>query len=552
MTENSISLLLASIIFLLSTGVGGLGYRNFKKEWMGAWGLIISILLLVWSFAQLINFYFNRSEIIYFNITIFVLLAIGNIVNTVKQKSLSGNGLAAASFGLICGEALKFLTLSSVFIWVGHFFQLICLSLCFTFLFFLKSEDKFRKEERRFQEIIGEKREVIKYRKQELEEAKKHEKIMEETLLRQIERSNKFSVFFQISKNIGAGTDREKITQIIPDEIAKTWDIVFCGIYLWDPDRDELILKYSSNFSDELVNKLAFKRGEGLAGWVAVEGKPVNLRNPINDPRFKDKHNLWLKETKIEFSSLLCVPINLGERNLGILELIRDNGVNENISSTAFTEEDENVLFLLANQTALYMENLCQHEEGRDAYLNIIKSLLNAIEARDSYTRGHSEQTTQYALAIAKKMRLNAEMVENIKHAANLHDIGKIGVRENVLNKSKRLTTDEYSHIKNHPFMGAQILKPIKSLQGIIPIIYHHHERYDGKGYMDGLKKDEIPLGARILCVADSFEAMTSDRPYHKGMSTAEGMQQLKKNKGTQFDPQVVDAFLEVLQEDLV
>jgi putative nucleotidyltransferase with HDIG domain len=245
------------------------------------------------------------------------------------------------------------------------------------------------------------------------------------------------------------------------------------------------------------------------------------------------------------------VPINADDKNLGVIELINySSGWKDKASQRVFDEDDEHILYTLANQLALFMENIGQYEESREAYLDIIRSLVNAIEARDPYTRGHSEQTTKYAVAIAQKLNLPAEAVETIRYAASLHDIGKIGIKETILKKAKKLTADEYSHIKNHPFMGAQILKPIKSLQEVIPIVYHHHERYDGQGYLDGLQKDEIPIGARILCVADSFEAMTSDRPYHKGLQKHEAMTVLRQETGSQFDPQVVDAFLEVLQEE--
>jgi putative nucleotidyltransferase with HDIG domain len=252
----------------------------------------------------------------------------------------------------------------------------------------------------------------------------------------------------------------------------------------------------------------------------------------------------------ITFKAMLLAPVNIGEKSLGIIEVINYTGWKDRVTQQVFSAEDEHMLYTLANQIALFLQTVVNYEESREAYLDIIRSLVNAIEARDPYTRGHSEQTTKYAVSIAQKMALPAEAIEVVRYAASLHDIGKIGIKENILKKVKKLTADEYSHIKNHPFMGAQILKPIKSLQEVIPIVYHHHERYDGKGYLDGLQRDEIPIGARILSVADSFEAMTSDRPYHKGLPKEEAMEQLKKSSGTQFDPHVVNAFMEVMEEE--
>ncbi|MDD5492749.1 MAG: HD domain-containing protein, partial [bacterium] len=343
-----------------------------------------------------------------------------------------------------------------------------------------------------------------------------------------------------------------QILNTIPEEITKVWKVQMCGLYLWEEELEALVLKYGTGYESNFINRLSFKKGEGLVGWTAVESKPVRLVDPANDPRFKDKYNLLVKNSSkmITFKAMLLAPINIGEKSLGIIEIINYTGWKDRVSQQVFSAEDEHMLYTLANQIALFLQTVVNYEESREAYLEIIRSLVNAIEARDPYTRGHSEQTTKYAVSIARKLALPAEAIEIVRYAASLHDIGKIGIKENILKKVKKLTADEYSHIKNHPFMGAQILKPIKSLQDVIPIVYHHHERYDGKGYLDGLQRDEIPIGARILSVADSFEAMTSDRPYHKGLPKEEAMEQLKKSAGSQFDPQVVNAFMEVMEEE--
>lgn len=187
------------------------------------------------------------------------------------------------------------------------------------------------------------------------------------------------------------------------------------------------------------------------------------------------------------------------------------------------------------------------YKELKEIYNGLIFSLIYAIEAKSPWTKGHSDRVRNYALAIAKELGFGEQDMETIKTAALLHDIGKIGTYEVILDKPGKLTDEEFALIKKHPAKGEEILKPIKHLGKILPIIRHHHERIDGKGYPDGLKGDEIPLCARILHVADSFDSMTADRPYRKSPGIEYAISEFKKYSGTQFDPKVVEAFLRVL-----
>jgi len=183
-------------------------------------------------------------------------------------------------------------------------------------------------------------------------------------------------------------------------------------------------------------------------------------------------------------------------------------------------------------------------------YLGAMGVMVGTMEAKDHYTKGHSERVTHYAVNIAKELKLPEGQQELIRYACQLHDIGKVGVRDSILHKLEKLTNEEWEEIKLHPTISANILKPLGFLDGGIPIIQHHHERYDGSGYPEGLKIDSIPLGARIIAVADAFDAMTSERPYRKAKSKDEAIAELKKNTGSQFDPIIVKAFLEVLEKE--
>ena len=180
----------------------------------------------------------------------------------------------------------------------------------------------------------------------------------------------------------------------------------------------------------------------------------------------------------------------------------------------------------------------------RASFLSAVTALVYALEAKDEYTSGHSQRVAEVSVAIARELGLQRDNIEKIRLAGLIHDIGKIGMRESILNKPAGLTEEEFQHIKYHPEIGERILNPIVDDEEILMMVRHHHERYDGNGYPDRLSGEQIPLGARILTVADSYDAMTSERPYRKAMSVEFACAEVERFKGTQFDPRVADAFL--------
>ncbi len=187
---------------------------------------------------------------------------------------------------------------------------------------------------------------------------------------------------------------------------------------------------------------------------------------------------------------------------------------------------------------ALKLDRLYAEQEA--LFLETILSLAEAVDARDPYTRGHSDHVSHYALATAKAMGLAEIETKSVYYAAILHDIGKIGIREDVLNFPGPLDQEKTEHMKTHPGLATRILGMVRSFDSILPLIRGHHERFDGAGYPDGLKGLEIPLGARIIAVADVYDALTTDRPYRAAMGGEEAMEKLKAGANTQFDPQVI------------
>ncbi len=188
------------------------------------------------------------------------------------------------------------------------------------------------------------------------------------------------------------------------------------------------------------------------------------------------------------------------------------------------------------------------NEELEKAYLESIETLRYTVEAKDTYTRGHSDRVSAISVLIAKKLNLSEEDLRTIQIGGLFHDIGKIGVPDSILLKESKLTDDEYSEIKNHPSIGAHILSTATIFKDMIPIVKHHHERYDGNGYPGRLKGEEIPYLARIAAIADSFDAMTSCRTYRDSLPIETVIAEFERCKGTQFDPELTDAFLDILK----
>jgi putative nucleotidyltransferase with HDIG domain len=204
-------------------------------------------------------------------------------------------------------------------------------------------------------------------------------------------------------------------------------------------------------------------------------------------------------------------------------------------------------LFLVPLYLARF--SFSKYAETRELFLGTIQALSQAIDAKDGFTRGHADRVSRIAGAIARELGLSEKQIDEVELAGLLHDIGKIGVEDRVLMKPSRLDPDEQELMRRHPIYGASILEPSAALRPLVPIVLHHHENFDGSGYPEGLKGEEIPIGSRIMIVADAYEAMTSDRIYRKAIGHDRAMEQLNKFKGVQFDPRIVRALHEVVQK---
>jgi putative nucleotidyltransferase with HDIG domain len=234
------------------------------------------------------------------------------------------------------------------------------------------------------------------------------------------------------------------------------------------------------------------------------------------------------------------LPLKIGERTIGVFELVRQ-------ATDLLGEDEKQLLETLAAQAAIAIENARLFEGTQRVYYETLRSLARALEARDQYTRGHSERVAELSRATARAMALPEARCELVYNAALLHDIGKIGVRDAVLLAPRRLTAEEFEVIRQHPTFGNVILGPLKFLGQVSRLVKHHHERWDGTGYPDSLEAEAIPLESRIIAVADAFDAMTSSRPYREARSHEDAVAELGRMAGTQFDRDVVAAFCRVV-----
>jgi HD-GYP domain-containing protein (c-di-GMP phosphodiesterase class II) len=253
-----------------------------------------------------------------------------------------------------------------------------------------------------------------------------------------------------------------------------------------------------------------------------------------------DKNFSWLAE---HAHQLLVVPLMRQEQVLGCLFALDKSSADAGVE---FDTVDSKLLTSIANESAIYLENSMLFEDVRGLMMGLLHSLTSAVDAKDAYTCGHSERVALLSRFLAQQAKLDEQHVDRIYMAGLLHDVGKIGVPEAVLQKTGRLTDEEFAQIKKHPEIGAKILGDIKQVEDIIPGVLYHHERYDGKGYPSRLSGNDIPLMGRLICLADCFDAMTSSRTYRKALPLEVALTEIRRCSGTQFDPVLTDAFLSI------
>ena len=334
----------------------------------------------------------------------------------------------------------------------------------------------------------------------------------------------------EVSKRMVAEVHVARLTDMIVDEAAKYTAADQASLMMVDQEGQLQVKQTQGTLLPEEEGKSS--GSFQLAEWVMnnkrpfLLGAPFSADAPFSRTSFSD-----------QLSSILCVPIVLKGESMGVLSL------SYIACKSRFSDSDMELISVLCGQAAIAVENARLHERTEQQYFSMISTLASAIEARDRYTADHAARLARCAVLIGEEMGVESGYLHTIATAGLLHDIGKIGIPDHILLKQGKLTEEEYDVIKTHPDIGVNILNKMADMESVKLLVKYHHEQFSGGGYPSGLAGDDIPLGARIIALADAFEAMTSARPYRQPMSLECALKEIKEGAGTQFDPDVVNAF---------
>ncbi len=359
-------------------------------------------------------------------------------------------------------------------------------------------------------------------------------------------RAEELSALAELSTELRAVQSMDEMIPIFAQKAMEIVDGIAVAIFLVEPSGESLLAPRWYRYDMEPVVSedlppLRHRMGEGITGRVALSGEVYITADLQKDPLARI---LPGEAAAIEdVTSLISLPLRTQKRVVGVMHV----GLGE---QRAFTNEEVDLLTAIAEMAGNALHRARAHEELEENYLQTVLALANAMDARDAYTGDHSQRLATWAQAVARALACSEEEVQRVYWGALLHDIGKIGVPDEILRKAGPLTDEEWELMKRHPELGAEIVAPVENLVDVAPIIRSHQEKYDGSGYPDGLRGEEIPLGARILAVVDAYGAMTDERVYRKARSPEDAVAELRRCAGTHFDPEIVEVFLDVLESD--
>lgn len=343
-----------------------------------------------------------------------------------------------------------------------------------------------------------------------------------------------------LSAVVNSTLDATEIEQRAVESAAKIVDAERSSLLILDPDSSDLCFEVSKGEGGPSVREVRLSKGQGIAGWVVEHRSGLIVDSVRDDPRYVPASD---PESPLITRGMVCVPVFSHGRVIGALQAM-------NKRSGTFDSDDQELMVALAHHVAVAIENANLYQGIKEAFYQTAEVLARTIERADAYTGEHIRRVMEYCVAIGRELDLDPAEIENVRMAAVLHDIGKVGVPDAVLGKPGGLDTSEIEIIRSHSATGSDILGRAAYLHPVMAAVRSHHERVDGTGYPDGLAGDAIPLSARIIAVADSYDAMTTDRPYRGAIPLEEAIAELRSCAGTQFDPEVTAAFIRVLERD--
>lgn len=354
------------------------------------------------------------------------------------------------------------------------------------------------------------------------------------------EKTERLALLSQLGQILNSTLDHKEVRRRAMEAATRLMKAEVGSLLLIDEERNQLYFEVALGDKEETIKKITLNLGEGIAGWVAQNGEALIVNQPEKDSRFYKGVD---DKTEFKTRNVICVPIKVKDKAIGVLEAINKK------EGEVFDGEDLALFTSLADQVAIALDNARLYQELEEMFFQTAESLADAIEKRDPYTGGHTQRVTLYSMITAKYLPLKPTEIKWLKIASVLHDIGKIGIDDQILRKPERLNPEEYNAIKQHAGIGAEIIDHIKQLRNIIPGVKYHHEQMDGTGYPEGLRGEKIPIIAKIVAVADTYDAMTTDRPYRKALSKEIAIKELRRCSGSQLDQEVVEAFIKAYEK---
>jgi HD-GYP domain-containing protein (c-di-GMP phosphodiesterase class II) len=328
----------------------------------------------------------------------------------------------------------------------------------------------------------------------------------------------------------------KKVPELIVDMVAEIMGAKTASLMLVDEESEELFVTAAMGLDEAVMRMARVKIGDSISGWVAKTGKPVLIKDIEKDPDFRRPNR-----PQYESRSLLSVPLKVDGKVIGVMN------VTNKVTLAPFTESDAEILQMLADRVTVVLDKVKHYEGIKSEFTTICNSLTSMIESRRLATNKRAEELTALAVELGRGMDLEEGEVRLLRYVSRIYDVGMVKVGEGILRKRGGLGVSEYESVKRHPEAGVDIVGPIEFLEQVKQVIMHHHERYDGGGYPEGLKGEAIPIGARILAVVDSYSSMLSERPYRRAMTREEALEELSRCSGSQFDPTVVEKFAEIV-----